>query len=121
MKKWTNEEKRRFANAVAGMCKGVVSIDEAVRIATSKGSTRGIVSPAEWALVSAHVGTKSVKQCQDRLQPEVKLRLARRARSTAPAEPAQLPFLAAPWGVDVSPYIGAPTGRTVWRDGEAVR
>lgn len=121
MKKWTNEEKRRFADAVAAKCKDVVSIDEAVRIATGKGSTRGIVSPAEWALVSAHVGTKSVKQCQDRLQSEVKLRLARRARSAATAEPAQLPLhTVQPWGVDVSPYIGVPTGRIVWRHGEAV-
>jgi hypothetical protein len=118
--KWTNEEKRRFANAVAGMCKGVVSVSEAVHIATSKGSTRGIISPAEWALVSAHVGTKSVKQCQDRLQSVVKLELAQRARSTPVDVPAQLPLAAAPWGVDVSPYIGAPTGRVVWRYGEAV-
>ena len=118
--RWTKEEQRRLANAVAGMCGSVGNFDEAVSIATRKGSTRGIVSPAEWALVSAHVGTKSVKQCQDRLQSVVKLERVRRARSTAPTEPAQLPFLAAPWGVDVSPYIGAPTGRVVWRHGEAV-
>lgn len=118
--KWTKDEQDKLNAAIYRVCKSVRSFDEAVAIASSKGSARGIISPKEWAFVSEHVGTKSVKQCQDRLQTEVRLRNVRRIRAAAEQEPEQLVIPPAPWGVDVSPYMGKPTGRTVWRDGHAV-
>ena len=97
--------------------------DYAVEKAAHEGTVEHLfVDAKKWSLVSADVGTRTPKQCANRLQTERMWS----TRSTADAHPApmstpvQLPLAATPWGVDVSPYIGAPTGRIVWRDGASL-
>lgn len=118
--KWAKDECGEFSRALE-LYSRFGSERECVKYVANRRSTRGALSPMQWEDVAHHVGTRTVKQCQDKLQTEMQRELDRRARVAAPpappSTPVQLPLAATPWGVDVSPYIGEATGRIVWRDG----
>ena len=114
---WTEDELRLLRGAF--LVYAGLDWDYAVEKAAHEGSVSVLLVDARaWSLIASKVGTRTPKQCANRMQTE-RMWSARKDDAQESA-PLQLPLQTNPWGVDVSPYIGAPTGRIVWRHGEAV-